>query len=68
MTERILNSTETWIFPGEPAKIGPRPIFSDKPIKIIDATYLAQSRLRARRRRHQRGFEFTARHSTSRQH
>lgn len=68
MTERILNSTEAWVFPGEPIRKGPRPIFSETPIKIINETYLAQSRLRARRRRHIRGFGLTAINSTSRQH
>lgn len=68
MKEGTLNSTETWIFPNEPVRKGSRPVFPETPIEVVNVTYLAQSRLRARRRRHQRGFELTARHSTSRQH
>lgn len=61
MKETTPNSTEAWIFPDEPAKIGPRPVFPETPIQIINGSYLSKSRLRARKRRHERVIALTSR-------
>lgn len=61
MNERRPESTETWIFPSEPVRKGPRPVFPETPIEVVNATYLSRSRLRARGRRHERVFALTSR-------